>query len=162
MTLRNYTPADAERLVEVYRDAARVLGRQAYTDEQTRVWAMLPEDLEQFRVALSEGLTLNAVVDNSPVAFGQLNPVDHIAYLYCHPAYARRGFASAILARLEKFAQANEVPAIRVEASCVARMFFERFGYRVVAEERLILYGVEFLRFKMEKELGRQQVDGAR
>jgi putative acetyltransferase len=160
--LRNYTPPDAEGLVEVYRDAARVLGRQAYTDEQTRVWAMHPEDLEQFRSALSEGFAICAVVDGSPVAFGELNPVDHIAYLYCHSAYSRRGFGSAILARLEEYAKSNLAPAIRVEASCVARLFFERFGYRIVAEERPIRHRVEFLRFKMEKELVNQQVDGTR
>jgi putative acetyltransferase len=162
MTLRNYTPAYAERLVEVYRDAARVLGRQAYTDKQTRVWAMHPEDLERFRAALADGFTVCAVVDDSPVAFGQLNPVDHLAYLYCHSAHARRGLASAILARLEEYAKLNLAPMIRLEASCVASPFFERFGYRTVAEEHSIRHGAEFLRFQMVKELANHQVDGTR
>ena len=42
MRLRDYIPADAESLIEIYRGAARALGRQGYTDEQTRVWAMHP------------------------------------------------------------------------------------------------------------------------
>ncbi len=37
-----------------------------------------------------------------------------------------------------------------------ARPFFERHGYRVVEEERPVRCGVEFLRFKMEKALGRR------
>lgn len=146
-------PADAELLAEVYRDAVLNLGPQGYTAEQTRVWAMHPEDLEEFRAGLSEGLTICAVVDDSPVAFGQINPPDHIAYLYCHSGHARSGYASAILAKLEDQAVLNRITPLRVEASCVARPFLERHGYRVVEEERPVRHGVEFLRFKMQKVL---------
>jgi len=154
--LRAYMPADAESLMEVYRNAALTLGRQEYTEEQTRVWALYPEDVEEFRDALSEGLTVCAVDDGSPVAFGQLDPPDHITYLYCHSAYARRGYASAIYTRLEDYARSNRVSTVRVEASCVARPFFERFGYHVVEAEHPVRHGVAFLRFKMTKELAKQ------
>jgi len=153
MIPRCYMPTDAESLAEVYRDAARNLGRQAYTDAQTSVWALHPEDMEPFRATLSAGQTICGVDDGSPVAFGQLNPMGHIAYLYCHSAHARRGHASAILARLEEHAAANWVSTIHVEASGVARPFFERFGYRVLEEERPVRQGLEFPRFKMKKEL---------
>ena len=158
MRLRNYIPTDADVLVEVYRDAARTLGRQAYTEEQTRVWAMHPEDIRQFRETLSEGLTVCAVVDGSPVAFGQINPADHIAYLYCRSSHARRGYATAILAELEKHAVSNRITAIHLEASLVARPFFEKAGYHVVAEEHVVRHGVGFLRFKMIKQLTRQRM----
>jgi len=138
LRLRDYTRRDAEDLAEVYRDAARNLGRIAYTEEQTRVWALHPEDLEQFRATLALGWTLCAVEADRPVAFGQLHPADHIAYLYCRSEYARRGYGSTILARLEAHARASGVTRLRVEASCVARPFFERFGYLVVEEERPI------------------------
>ncbi len=156
MTLRNYIPTDAEALADVYRDAARNLGTQAYTPEQTRVWALHPEDLEEFRATLSEGLTICAVVGDSPVAFGQIHPVDHVAYLYCHSAHARRGYATAILTKLEEQAEAGRVSVLRVEASCVAKPIFEKAGYHVVEEERPIRHGVEFLRYKMAKEVANQ------
>ena len=161
MTLRDYLPTDAESLAAVYRDAARNLGRQRYTDAQTSAWALHPEDLEQFRVALSAGQTICAVVDGSPVAFGQRNPADHLAYLYCHSAHARRGYASAILAALEARAAADRVSTLQVEASGVARPFFERHDYLVVEEEHPIRHGLEFLRFKMRKELTNSQTGTA-
>ncbi|MFO7642214.1 MAG: GNAT family N-acetyltransferase, partial [Candidatus Competibacteraceae bacterium] len=99
------------------------------------------------------GQTICVVVDGSPVAFGQIHPADHIAYLYCHSAHARRGYGAAILAALEARAVADRVSILQVEASRVARPFFERFGYVVVEEERPIRHGLEFLRFKMKKEL---------
>ena len=121
---------------------------------------MHPEDPEQFRETLSEGLTVCAVVDGPPVAFGQLNPMDHIVYMYCHPAHARRGFASAILAVWEEHARTKLVPPLRVEASVVARPFFEQRGYRVVREEHPIRQGMQFLRFKMEKGLANRAAHG--
>lgn len=153
VSIRRYEPADAEALIAIYRDAALVLGRQVYSEEQTRAWANYPEDLEEFRSLLSRGLTLCAVQDRQPVAFGQLHPGDHIAYLYCHSDHARRGLASSILARLEEQARSLGTVALRVEASGVARPLFERHGYHVVEEERPIRHGVEFVRYRMEKQL---------
>lgn len=160
MRFRNHTPADTEALIAVYRAAARVLGRQEYTEEQTNAWAMYPEDAEAFRHMLAKGVTLCAVIGAAPVAFGQLHPTDHIAYMYCHPDHARRGLGSATLTMLEAHAQSKGVTAVRVEASAVARPFFERFGYRVLEVERPVRHGVTFMRFKMEKEFAKQQGGG--
>lgn len=77
--------------------------------------------------------------------------------MYCHPDHARRGLGSAILSMLEAHAQSKGVTAVRVEASAVARPFFERFGFRVLEVERPVRHGVAFMRFKMEKELANQQ-----
>ncbi|MGG7056398.1 acetyltransferase [Nitrosomonas sp. ANs5] len=159
MRFRNYITADTEALIAVYRAAALVLGRQGYTEEQINAWAMYPEDAEAFRRTLAKGVTLCAVIDGVPAAFGQLHPVDHIAYMYCHPDHARRGLGSAILSMLEAHAQSKGVTAVRVEASAVARPFFERFGYRVLEVERPVRHGVTFMRFKMEKEFANQQGD---
>lgn len=150
VNLRTYVPGDAPALSALYRQAVRVLGRRAYSEEQVRAWALYPEDLEVFRRELARGLTLCAVAVDAPVAFAQLHPLDHIAYLYCHPAYAGQGLGSALLTRLEMHA----APALRVEASAVARPAFARAGFRVVEEERAVRLGLEFLRFRMEKRLG--------
>lgn len=151
--LRDYRPEDAETLAGVYRDAVRTLGPAGYGDEQVRVWARYPDDLEGFRRDLGRGLTVCSVVDDVPVAFGRLDPVDHVALLYCGPAYAGRGHATAIVGRLEERARASGVGTLRVEASVVARSFFERHGFRLVGVEHPVRDGVEFTRFRMEKRL---------
>jgi hypothetical protein len=48
---------------------------------------------------------------------------------------------------------ADRVSILQVEASGVARPFFERLGYRVIEAERPVRHGLEFLRFKMKKAL---------
>jgi len=153
MHIRRYTLSDAEALAALYRDAARTLGRQAYSEAQTRVWARYPEDIEAFRATLAAGVTLCAVDGDVIAAFGQLNPMDHVAFLYCAPAHARKGYASALLERLESHARQSGAGVLQVEASRVARPLFERQGFVVVEEERPVRYGIEFVRFKMEKRL---------
>jgi putative acetyltransferase len=152
-TLRVCGPADAAALAATYRDAVLKLGPQAYSEEQVRVWARYPEDIATFRRALAAGLTLCIEVDGTAVAFGQLDTNDHIALLYCRASHARKGYASAILRGLERHAAQSGVAALQVEASAVARPFFERYGYRLLEEEYPVRHGVSFLRYKMVKML---------
>lgn len=81
-------------------------------------------------------------------------PLDHIAYLYCHPVRAGQGLAAALLARLEDHAAGQGASVLRVEASAVARPVFARAGFRVIEEERARRHGLDFLRYRMEKRLG--------
>ena len=65
----------------------------------------------------------------------------------------RRGHASAIMDRLEERARASGVRTLRVEASVVARPFFERRGFRLVELEHPVRHGVEFTRCRMKKRV---------
>lgn len=151
--LRPFVPADVPRLAEIYRESALQLGRRAYGSAQVRAWARHAEDEEAFGNLLARGVTLCVTVGETPVAFGQLYPDDHVAYLYCHPDHAGQGHAGAILAVLEARARSRGVERLRVEASAVARPFFARQGYTLVAKEQPVRHGVVFVRFRMDKRL---------
>lgn len=153
MILRPYDRSDAAALAAVYRDAASVIGRQAYDAEQVRVWSLYPDDIEEFRTRLARGLTLVAQADESVAAFGQLEPDDHIAFIYCASAYARRGFASAIYDRLEAHARTQGASILTTDASRISRPFFEKQGFKVTAIEHTLRSGVQFERFRMCKSL---------
>ena len=153
MHLRTYTPADVPAIREIFRQAVLILGRQAYSEMQTQVWAERIERNENFERSLAAGLTMCATVEDQPVAFGALNPIEHVSYLYCSPPYARHGYATAILQALEAHARAADAKRLHTEASCVARPCFERFGFEVIEEERVMVSGIELLRYKMAKIL---------
>lgn len=152
--IRPYRSTDAEVLSQIYRESVISLGAQYYTPEQVRVWAMHPENMDDFRRDLAEGITLVAELPNKEVvAFGQLNPPDYIAYLYCHPAYARHGIGSALYRELETVSREAGKCQIWVEASHCSRPLLEKFGFQVVATEHPVRHGVVFERFRMEKIL---------
>jgi putative acetyltransferase len=156
VTIRPFVPRDAAELADVLRDSIRGLGAVAYTPGQIEAWARYPEDLEEFRVKLSGGITVVAEQDGCVVAFGQLNPADHVEFLYCRTSHARRGIASRIHHDLEAVARATGAVFLRTEASRVSRPFFEALGYRLEQVEQVERCGEILERFRMSKELGRE------
>ena len=153
MRLRPYHHSDAEPLAHLFRDSVRGLGLQAYDLQQVEAWARYPDDIEEFRRRLARGVTLIAEEAGAPAAFGQLDPADRVAFLYCAPAFARRGFASRIYDALEAMARSAGQSRLGTEASRLARPFFERKGFTVVAIQHPVRHGVVFERFKMEISL---------
>jgi putative acetyltransferase len=152
--LRPYMNDDYAAVAEVYRDAVETLTRSAYNDEQVRMWASYPGSGDDFRQRLARGGVVVAELAGAVAAFGQLEPEDHVAFLYCKGAFARRGLASAIYAELEERALAEGAGELRTEASRVSRGFFARQGFAVVEVEHVDRAGVTFARFKMRKQLG--------
>lgn len=155
MILRPYISPDAEALAKIYRDAVRGLGPQAYTQEQVAAWSRYPADIEEFRTRMSRGITLIAEDDGRAAAFGQLDPDDHLAFLYCSSACARRGVGSMIYSALEAHAFAKGISEIHTEASRISRPFFEKHGYAVIEIEHVVRSGVEFERFRMRKSISK-------
>jgi len=153
MTLRLYTPLDALALAAVYRDAVNGLGPSAYDDAQVAVWASFAEDARAFGEALARGLTVVSEEGGRAVAFAQLEPFDHVRFLYCAPARARRGHATALYAWLELAARQHGEAALTTDASRVSRPFFEAMGFEVLGSEIVERAGVELERFRMRKDL---------
>jgi putative acetyltransferase len=144
---------EATALALIYREAVLQLGRRRYDAEQCRAWAAGADDTDAFARQLCTGMTLCIEVAGTPVAFGQLNPVDHIALLYSHPAHTGNGYASTILAALEKSAREQGVCRLSVNASLVAQPFFSRHGFLYVKQESVTRDGVTLSRYRMEKTL---------
>ena len=153
MILREFCDRDVEAVARVFRDAVLITGLQGYSPAQVDAWARATDDRREFAARLKRGVTLVAEVGGSIVAFGQLDAIDHLDMIYCQPTLGRRGISSAIYAELERRARKRVVKAIHAEASKVSRSFFEKHGYSVIEVERVVRFGSEFERFKMQKSL---------
>jgi putative acetyltransferase len=151
MLLRPYQVSDAESLVAIFQDAVTGIGASAYDARQIAVWSSYPEDLEEFRQLLACGLTLVAEENKQAVAFGQLNPLNHIAFLYTATNFARLGYGTAIYQQLEVHARDHGMKRLHTEASRISKHLFLKMGFHIVEREIAIRHGVEFERFKMEK-----------
>lgn len=153
MFIRPYQSTDAEAIAAIYRDAVIGIGSTVYDAEQVAVWSAYPDDIEEFRQMLQQGLTLVAVAEEQLAAFGQLNPLDHIAFLYTASQFARQGYASQIYQPLETFAMQQRIKQLHTEASRISKFFFLKMGYHIIETEFVERQGVEFERFKMAKTL---------
>lgn len=154
VTIRRYKPEDAEGISGLYEKSVREIAIELYTPEEVEVWASYADEIEEIRHRLAEGLTLVAESGNTPVAFGQLKPVSHIAFLYTIKEYSRMGIATEIYKRLEDHALDKGAQYLTTDASRISKPLFERLGFQLecpVIEKRK---GVELECFKMKKELG--------
>ncbi len=153
ITFRPGGSADADALAEIYRDAVRTTGAEFYDPEQIAVWAEFPATMEDFPAELDRGVTLVAEADGVPVAFGQLDPWDRIAFLYCRGSHGRQGICTRIYRELQHAAAAAGTSHLLTEASRASRPLFERLGFRVTKREEVERNGTLFERFRMRKEL---------
>jgi len=161
MHMRAFKPVDAERVAAVLKDAVRQIGPQVYTPEQVEAWARNPIDMEDFRTRLSRGHTLVVEEGGRIIAFGQLEPANHLAFIYTEAKYSRNGIGSWIYDQLELSAREQKAVSIHTEASRISRTFFERKGYRVVEVEMVVHFGVSIERFRMEKILSAPMGDNS-
>jgi putative acetyltransferase len=153
MLIREYQLSDAENLIAIFRDAIINIGSTAYNAEQIEVWSSYPEDIEKFRQLLSQGLTLVAVHNNQVAAFGQLNPSNHIAFIYTASNFARLGYATKIYQKLEAQAIKQGIQNLNTDASRISKYFFLKMGFSIVEAEIVERKQVWLERFKMKKIL---------
>lgn len=162
LRIRPWESRDTAALARIYRDAALHMGAQAYSAAQAAAWAGAVDDLDAFARELADGVTLVAETDTGDTAaFGQLRPSDRVALLYTAPGYARASYASGIYRLLEERARAAGVGVLHTEASRVARPFFEKHGFELVATEEVQRHGEAFERFRMAKLLAEPLGPGA-
>jgi putative acetyltransferase len=151
---RPVRPEEVSVLAEIYIDAVRSLGGHAYSPSQVSSWASWPsQEPEEFLRRTTAGHTWVAEYDHQIAAFAEFTPPNHLDFLYTRGAYARRGFATQLHARLQKIARESGASELVTEASYLSRPAFTKFGYQVTAVERVERFGELFTRFIMLKRL---------
>ena len=153
LNIRRYIPEDAEAIAWLYEKSVREIAIEKYTPEEVEAWASYADEIEELRHRLAEGLTLVVEAGGMLVSFGQLKPLDHIAFLYTLKDYSRKGIASGIYKRLEDHAAMKGAECLTTDASRISKPLFEKLGFRLecpVVERRK---GVDIECFKMKKEL---------
>ena len=128
------------------------VGPSAYSPRQIEAWASFAGSQELIR-GLREGHTLVAEDQQTIVAFGQLNPVDHIHLLYTMSSYCRRGLGRKIVRQLEEIARRQDVSSVTTNASVISMPMFSSLGYEIKEKELSTSGGIQFERYQMQHRL---------
>lgn len=159
-TLRPARESDTERMAAAHAAATVALGRAAYDERQVRAWALgryeypVDEDGVHLVVAVrertedAENTPENSYDEVLGFAEVRFEPADYLSSvegreappggevraMYVHPAVARQGVGQALYDDLERAARAEGVDSLGLWASLNAVPFYERQGFRRVAE----------------------------
>ncbi|HYO17087.1 MAG TPA: GNAT family N-acetyltransferase [Dermatophilaceae bacterium] len=129
--------------------AIRLTASADYSPEQVAVWARNDIDVESWAAKRAAAGTIVAVVDDAVAGFTDVDGSGYIDMMFVDPRCARRGVASALLARVLNVASERKVDDLSVHASVTARPFFERHGFFVIEEQHSIRDGVTMVNFRM-------------
>ncbi|WP_024302126.1 GNAT family N-acetyltransferase [Pseudogulbenkiania sp. MAI-1] len=153
MKIELYTPDRAIEIADLFHRSVHAIDLSVYTPEQKEAWAPTPPDYEYWAQRLSQKRPLLAIKDNRVVGFIELDLDGHIDCMYTHPEFQGKGVASALYEHLQEQAKARKIDRLYVEASFVAKPFFENRGFSVVKQNEMQRKGVALINFTMEKHL---------
>jgi putative acetyltransferase len=152
MTERQYTPADLPQIMAVYHEAIHTLAAPFYAKEQLDAWAPQDQKVDCWQERMAQVRTRVIEDEGLMAGFVSYDLTGHLDLLFVHPRFARRGVATRLCVAVEQELRAAGVARIFTEASLAARVFFERIGFRVIAEEAVECRGVPLRRYAMEKQ----------
>jgi putative acetyltransferase len=153
ITLREFRPGDEPPLLALFRNTIRRVNARDYSAEQVAAWA--PDDLDERAWAdrFAGRFVIVAEAAGEPVGFGELEPGGHLDRLFVAADHLRRGIGQMILEALIAEARRRSIARLTVDASITARRFFERAGFRTVAQQTVTRRGVSFVNYRMEMAL---------
>ncbi len=150
MRIRHYEPSDAREIADLFHDAIHAIGNEHYSREQVEAWAPTPPDYQHWQRRLDRKQPFVAEMDQKIVGFIELDPDGHIDCMYTHKDYQRQGIAGQLYEYLKTIAHQQGIERLYVEASKLAKPFFEARGFRLVKENTIERRGQRLINYSME------------
>ncbi len=153
MEIQTYSEKWAGQIADLFYQSVHAIDPVVYTPAQKEAWAPSPVDYAHWRARLSTKKPFVAIIDNQVVGFIELEADGHIDCTYTHPDFQGRGVASALYDYLLAESKAAGIRRLYVEASLIAKPFFEHRGFVLVKQNEVRRNGVSLINFSMEKYL---------
>ena len=150
IVIRDFRDDDALETAQIYFDAVRIGTASHYDQRQREAWAPEVPEEDAWRQRLGAQKTLVAEQDGRLIGFIALTPDGHIDLLFVLPEVMGRGVAKKLYDAVISEAERSGLSKLDVEASHLARSFFEREGWSVVRRRRKRRNKVELITFDME------------
>ncbi|MBA3816353.1 MAG: GNAT family N-acetyltransferase [Parachlamydiaceae bacterium] len=149
ISIRDYQPEGVQALANIYYNTIHRVNIQHYTQEQVDVWAPKSsvENTEGWSKKFSRTKPIIATVVDEIVGFAEFEPNGHIDCFYCHHKWIGKGVGSALMKEILQRAKNNHTLLIFSEVSITAKIFFEKWGFRIITQQTIIR-NVELTNFK--------------
>lgn len=138
MIVREASPADTEALAEIFYRAVHIGAATAYSKEQLNAWVDQKPKAQVWAKRLDGLLTLVADRDGVTIGFISVRLSDgFIDLIFVSPEVLGTGVAHALYTEVEARSRAAGVSRLFSHASHMAKPFFERRGWHVVAANQV-------------------------
>lgn len=145
--------SDLAEMQKLFVDTIIAICKDDYTHEQIKVWTSSAEDSKRWADKLSSQYFLVAELDEKIVGYCSLENNDYLDILYVHKDHQRVGIADRLYSEIEKEAAKRGAAVIYSDVSKTAKPFFEKKGFKTIAQQKNIIKSVEIINYKMTKTL---------
>lgn len=153
MDIQIYSAEKAKEIADLFHQSVHTIDTSVYTSEQKEAWAPTPTNYEYWSKRLKTKRPFMAIIDEKVVGFMELDADGHIDCMYTHPDFQGQGVASTLYEYLLSEAKKRDIKHLYVEASLIAKSFFEHHGFSVVKKNVVQRNGVSLVNLSMEKYL---------
>jgi putative acetyltransferase len=151
--LRQSTIEDLAAMQQLFYETVTTINAQDYDSEQIKVWASGIENQERWMEILSSQFIIIAEFNAEIVGFCSLSPTNYIDLLYVHKNFQRLGIAQILFEEIEKEAIKRNIQTLISDVSKTAKLFFEKMGFELIHEQKVLRKGIELINFKMIKKI---------
>jgi len=151
LEIKSYSAEWAIEVADLFHQSVHAIDPSVYTPEQKEAWASTPPDYAKWSLRLDEKRPFVAIINGLVAGFIELDADGHIDCTYTHPNFQGMGVASALYAHLLAEAKLRNIERLYVEASFIAKPFFEHRGFSVIKRNTFQRNGVTLVNFTMER-----------
>ena len=155
MEIKSYSNEWNAEITDLFYQSVHAIDPTVYTPEQKEAWAPTPPDYAAWSKRLNVKRPLVAIIDGRVAGFIELDDDGHIDCTYTHPSFQGMGVASALYENLLAEARIRDIERLYVEASLIAKPFFEHRGFSVIKKNTVLRNGAVLINFIMEKHIVR-------
>lgn len=153
ISLRSYRPSDALALLELFRDTIRRINSRDYNAEQIAAWTSDDIDSHAWAARFESRFAIVAEIADQLAGFTELEPDGHIDRFYVSADHQGVGVGKALINAIVAEAERAGMTRLSLEASITARPFFASQGFSIIAQQTVVVRGIEFVNFRMERRL---------
>ncbi|RVU84449.1 GNAT family N-acetyltransferase [Leucothrix sargassi] len=153
MKIQDYTNAMARDVTDVFYESVHGIDDAIYSKAQKNAWAQLPREYDSWVMRLMFKQPYVATLGEQVIGFIELDPDGHIDCMYTLPEFQRKGIGSLLYEHLLEKAKEKRMKRLYVEASHVARPFFESKGFCLTHENQVDREGEVITNFTMQLHL---------
>jgi putative acetyltransferase len=140
---------DMAGLGRLWHDAVHTGAVGAYDEAQRKAWSPAPKSAAFMAERLSGQIILVAEDDQGLAGFFTLTPEGELDMAYVRPDRKGDGLAARLLAAILDEARKRDLTTLTVQASHIARKFFEKHGWTLVQTQTVRPNGVEMQNHRM-------------
>lgn len=153
ITIIPYTDENATEITDLHHASVHAIDPTIYSLEQQEAWAHTPPNYPYWVKRLALKKPFMAMVEAKIVGFIELEENGHIDCAYTHPEYQKRGVMSELYAYAQNLAQQKGMKRLYLEASIVAKPFFEKRDFKTLQRNEIKKNGQMIVNYSMEKML---------